>query len=103
MNEKAATLPPDVPPDVLVYAEAMGLASYLPQILELSRQAFPQAPPRLFLEKSYDPPYEVRLFLEVATEGMDEAAFSAASERWYEGLHGFCPKPQRFRVGLSYV
>jgi hypothetical protein len=83
--------PPPAAPEVLAYAEEVGLGPYLPGLLELARKVCPQAPMRVVVEKDRDWPFDRQILIEVDPEDRDGDQLFEESMRWLEGARERCP------------
>jgi hypothetical protein len=102
MNQANPTLPPPTPTnDVLAFADEKGLRPYLSRILELSRQAFPQAPISVYLNERVEPPHEMDLVIQVLSKGLDHESIQKGYEFWHRQMAGLVPQHLRSFVWLD--
>lgn len=93
MSSTASSLPlPAVPPDVLSFAEKVGVAAYLPPVLAMTRRIFPTWPVNVFLEGDPEIANEWHIVLEAQLPD-DVAVDRAVEARWQWGGEIFehCP------------
>lgn len=94
---------PAVPPDVLAFAEKVGVAAYLPAVLAMTRQIFPASPMRVFLEGDPEIANDWHIILEVripADSSADDLV--AVHHRWNSDIFHHCPARYvcNFRLGV---
>jgi hypothetical protein len=82
------------PAEVEEFAAQRGLADYLPQVWQMTRQVFPQAQQLAFrLEEDVEIPDDWRVIVHVEAP-LTVPQLVAGQRQWYDGLFALCPAPQ---------
>ena len=94
-----------VPPEVRAFAHEQAVEQYLPEVIALSHQLFPEASRyQILLDSDPEIPDERHIVFRLAVS-LDVPESLAADQRWIEGLTRLCPKAQVcvFRLSLDLV
>ena len=106
MHRNLATGELRLSPAVQDFAAEQGVAAYLPQVLAMTRQLFPDAR-RLAIDVEDDPeiPQDRHLVIEVDVAGLSVDQYVAARFQWGQELFQLCPAPLVcvFRCALGLV
>lgn len=104
MSSTTTALPlPVVPPDVLAFAEKVGVAEYLPAVLAMTRQLFPTNSMQVFLEGDPEIADDWHIILEVQIPADSSAEeLIAMHHRWNSDVFHNCPARyiSIFRLGV---
>src|SRR5260370_41104348 len=82
------------PAEVEEFAARRGLADYLPQLWQMTRQVFPQAQQLAFrLEEDVEIPDDWRIIVHVEAP-LTVPQLVEGQRQWDDGLFALCPAPQ---------
>jgi hypothetical protein len=82
---------PRWPAEVEAFAARRGLANYLPQVWQMTRQVFPQAHQMaLRLEEDAEMPDDGRIIVHVEAP-LTMPQLVEGQRQWYDGLFALCP------------
>lgn len=103
MIQTTSTLPVEVPPDVLAFAEDQGVAQYLPAVVEMTRWLFPNYPLTVQLEDDPEIANDWHIVLVVPAKNLQVPRALELTWDWHRGLFANCPAPLAcvFRLGLE--
>jgi hypothetical protein len=92
---------PAVPPDVLAFAAEQGVATYLPAVLEMTRQVFPEVPLSVQVEDDPEIANDRHLVIGVKAQNLGVPQALEALYEWHRELFARCPAPLVcvFRLG----
>lgn len=105
MSSAITSLPlPVVPPDVLAFAEKLGVAEYLPAVLAMTRRIFPSWHLKVFLEGDPEIADDWHIILEVQVpEDVTAEMLFDLDQKWVGQLFEHCPSTHVciFRLGMA--
>lgn len=92
----------DLPAEVVSFANAQGVSSILPAVLEMTRRVFPNAALNVLLEADPEIANDAHIVVEVKVELEVPQALEARFQ-WHRELFGCCPAPQVcvFRLAME--
>ena len=82
---------PVLPADVIAFAAEKGVSDYLPAVLEMTRQVFPNCPVVPLVEDDPEIPDWRAIVMQVDVTGMNVEQLVAAQQRWSAALFQHCP------------
>ena len=92
---------PTIPPDVEAFAAEHGVSAYLPDLLALTRQIFPDAPMSLSIDSDAVYPEWQQIVIEVKVPDFTVDEYLDWYRRWADGLFAHCPSTHAHLFGLD--
>jgi hypothetical protein len=106
MNQAAQTHSVAVPLEVQAFASEQGVAPYLPAVLEMTRQRFPDARRfALLVEEDPEIADDRHVVIEIDVAGITAEQYVERDWQWGHELFQICPAPLVcvFRLSLAII